>query len=57
MEPGRGYRGAKGLLKEHIGNEYKVPLAYIEKALNWSSLTMERVSTHSASFLQDVVML
>jgi len=43
MSPERGYIVAKGLLKEHFGNEYKIATAYIEKALSWLTIKTEDV--------------
>lgn len=41
MDPERGYPEAKRLLKEHFGNEYTIAVAYIDKALTWSSIKPE----------------
>lgn len=38
MDPDKGYRKAKRLLKEHFGNEYKISVAYIDKALSWPTI-------------------
>lgn len=43
MSPECGYIVAKGLLKEHFGNECKIATAYIEKALSWSTIKSEDV--------------
>ena len=34
MKPDEGYCEAKRLLKEYFGNEYKISVAYMDKALN-----------------------
>lgn len=41
MNPNRGYRKAKALLREHFGNEYRISCAYMEKALSWPSIKSE----------------
>ncbi len=41
MTPSRGYQKAKQLLKKHLGNEYRISCAYIEKALSWPSIKSE----------------
>ncbi|XP_061078452.1 protein regulator of cytokinesis 1-like [Conger conger] len=38
IEPERGYREAKKLLKVHFGNGYKISMVYIDKALNWPTI-------------------
>lgn len=38
MDPDKGYRKAKKLSKEHFGNEYRISVAYINKALSWSTI-------------------
>ena len=38
MESHRGYEEAKRLLKEHYGDEIKISSAYLERALNWTSI-------------------
>ncbi|XP_034086675.1 uncharacterized protein LOC117555808 [Gymnodraco acuticeps] len=38
MDTQRGYTEAKKLLKEHFGDEIKVTSAYLEKAMNWTSI-------------------
>lgn len=38
MDPDKGYRKAKKLLKEHFGNEYRISVAYIDKALSWPTI-------------------
>ena len=39
--PDRGYQKARGLLKEHYDNEYKIVNAYMEKAFSWPSIKSE----------------
>ncbi|XP_077374396.1 uncharacterized protein LOC144017027 [Festucalex cinctus] len=41
MGPDRGYHEAKRLLKEHFGQAHTISAAYINKALNWSSIKEE----------------
>lgn len=41
MNPERGYIVAKALLQEHFGNDYKIAMAYIEKALAWPTVKSE----------------
>lgn len=38
MDPDKGYHKAMKLLKEHIGNKYRISVAYIDKALSWSTI-------------------
>lgn len=38
MDQEQGYREAKNLLKEHFGNEYRISVAYINKALSWPTI-------------------
>ncbi|KAI4884310.1 hypothetical protein NFI96_008914, partial [Prochilodus magdalenae] len=38
MKPDEGYCEAKRLLKEYFGNEYKISVAYMDKALNWPDI-------------------
>lgn len=38
MEAKRGHSEATRLLKKHFGDEMKIANAYLDKALNWSSL-------------------
>lgn len=38
MDARRGYSEAKQLLIKHFGNEMKIANAYLEKALNWTSI-------------------
>ena len=38
MDARHGYVEAKRLLKEHFGDEIKITNAYLEKALNWTSV-------------------
>lgn len=35
MEPNKGYEQAKKLLKNKYGDEHKIAMAYIDKAMNW----------------------
>lgn len=41
MDPEKGYCEAKRLLKEHFGNEYRISVAYINKALGWPPIKAE----------------
>lgn len=41
MDPECGYIVAKALLQEHFGNDYKIAVAYIEKALAWPTIKSE----------------
>ncbi|XP_077418809.1 uncharacterized protein LOC144049940 [Vanacampus margaritifer] len=41
MGPDQGYHAAKTLLKEHFGKAHTISAAYINKALNWSSIKEE----------------
>ncbi|KAL4005475.1 hypothetical protein ACER0C_005188 [Sarotherodon galilaeus] len=41
MDPEKGYCEAKRLLKEHFGNEYRISVAYINKALGWPPIKTE----------------
>lgn len=41
MQADKGYAEAKRLLKHHFGDEYQIAMAYIDKALNWSSIKAE----------------
>lgn len=34
MDPDKGYKEAKRLLKEHFSNEYRISMAYISTALS-----------------------
>lgn len=43
INPDNGYMRAKGLLKEHFGNEQKVAAAYMDKALSWANIRSEDV--------------
>lgn len=43
MTPELGYAKAKQLLQQHFGCEYKVAVAYIEKALSWPPVRNEDV--------------
>ena len=38
MDPDKGFKEAKRLLKEHFGNEYRISMAYIDKALSWQTV-------------------
>lgn len=38
MDPDKGYKEAKRLLKEHFGHEYRISMAYISKALSWPKI-------------------
>lgn len=38
MDPDQGYSEAKRLLKERFGNEYRISVAYINKALSWPTI-------------------
>lgn len=48
MAPERGYIVAKGLLKEHYGNDYKISAAYTEKVLAWPTIKSEDVKALQA---------
>lgn len=41
MEATAGYEEAKRLLKKHYGDEYKIAMAYVEKALSWQTIQAE----------------
>jgi len=41
MEACRGYTEAQQLLKKHFRNEMKIANAYIEKALNWTTIKVD----------------
>ena len=41
MDGNQGYLRAKRLLHEQFGNEYKISMAYIDKALSWPSIKPE----------------
>ena len=41
--PQQGYQRAKGLLKEHFGNEQKIATAYMDKAFGWPVIKTEDV--------------
>lgn len=41
MDPQRGYNKAKQLLKERFGNEHKLAVTYMDKALNWAPIKPE----------------
>ena len=41
MEPERGYEHARQLLKKKYGDEYKIGMAYIEKAMSWPAIKSE----------------
>lgn len=41
MEPSRGYKEAKRLLKKYFGDDYKIATAHIDKALSWPSVKPE----------------
>lgn len=38
MAPEQGYLEAKRLLKARFGDEYKISMAYLDKALNWPTI-------------------
>ncbi len=41
MTSAQGYLRAKTLLKENFGNEVKIALSYMEKALSWKAIKSE----------------
>lgn len=41
MDPERGYIVAKALLQEHFGDNYKIAMAYIERASAWPTIRSE----------------
>lgn len=43
MEPSRGYKEAKRLLKKYFGDDYKIATAHINKALSWLNLRMRKL--------------
>jgi len=43
MTPQQGYQRAKGLLKEHFGNEHKIATTYIHKVFAWPVVKAEDV--------------
>ncbi|XP_056099936.1 uncharacterized protein LOC130078447 [Rhinichthys klamathensis goyatoka] len=43
MALGQGYERAKNLLKEHFGNETKIAVAYMEKAMTWSTMRVDDI--------------
>ncbi len=48
MNPAEGYLKAKQLLREYFRNEYQIAVAYINKAVQWSSIRPEdREALHS----------
>lgn len=50
----QGYLRAKGLLKEHFGNEHRIAIAYMDKAFGWHVVKSEDVQ---ASLCRQVVVL
>lgn len=40
-DPEHGYIVSKALLQEHFGNDYKIAMAYIKKALAWPTIKSE----------------
>lgn len=53
-----GYAEAIHLLKQHLGNDFKITTAYIEKALKWSSIEQmtERLFTAMLFIYKPVAM-
>ncbi len=51
MSPSKGYKTAKGLLKENFGKEYKISCAYMERANSWTVIRPE-----DSKALQDFAM-
>lgn len=45
MTPELGYEKAKQLLQQHFGCEYKIAVAYIEKALAWLTVKNEDIKS------------
>lgn len=43
MAPQQGYQRAKGLLKEHFGNEHQIATAYMEKVFTWPIIKSEDI--------------
>lgn len=41
MDPQRGYNKAKQLLKDRFGNEHKLAVTYMDKALSWAPIKPE----------------
>ena len=38
MESSKGYKEAKRLLEKEYGDPFKISMAYVDKALNWSPI-------------------
>lgn len=48
MEPSRGYKEAKRLLKKHYGDDFKIATAHIDKALSWPSIKADNAEALQA---------